>query len=146
MRKQLLVDDHVIAQTENVTRKLGKVIKVNGGKAISFTGVAEDDRKVAIDVWPLFVSVDYDQARQRFRMWHRVSFNDRSRREGEDVRTEEIGVGSSYYRGYSESTDGVHFKLIALLEGLTTGSDTNLTVTIDDRETDPAHQPDAEDL
>ncbi|MFP6612944.1 MAG: hypothetical protein VB835_11590 [Pirellulales bacterium] len=31
LRKQLLVDDHVIAETSGVTRELGKVTKLNGG-------------------------------------------------------------------------------------------------------------------
>jgi len=140
LRKQLLVDDRVIAQTENVTRKLGRVIKANGGKPILVTRVTEDGRKVAVDIWPLFATVYYDPARQRFRMWHRVSFDDRSRRKGENLTVEEIGVGASYHRGYSESSDGIHFEFIALLEGLTTGGDLNLVVTIDDHETDAAHR------
>jgi hypothetical protein len=140
LRKQLLVDDHVIAQTENVTRNLGQVTKANGGEPLAFTRVAKGGRKVAIDVWPLFNTVYYDAARKRFRMWHRLSFNDRSRRAGAKVTAEELGVGASYHRGYSESRDGIHFGFVALLEGLTTGGDTNLVVTIDDHETDPAHR------
>ena len=140
LRKQLLVDDYVIAGTENVTRRLGTTGKANGGKPLGFTRVAEDGRKVAVDVWPLFATVYYDPDRKRFRMWHRVSFNDRSRRKGKGVTTEEIGVGANYHRGYSESSDGLHFEFVALLEGLTTGGDTNLVVTIDDHETDPVHR------
>jgi hypothetical protein len=140
LQKQLLVDDWALAQKENLTRKLGTVVKANGGKPLVFTRVDKDGRRVPIDVWPLFATVYYDSARQKFRMWHRVSFDDRSRRQGKDITTEEIGVGASYHRGYSESRDGIHFEFVALLEGLTTGGDTNLVVTIDDDEPDPAHR------
>ena len=139
LHKQLLVDDFVIAHTKNVTRKLGTTRKANGGQPIGFTRVAKDGRKHAVDVWPLFATVYYDKKRQRFRMWHRISFNDRSRRKGKDVTPEEIGVGANYHRGYSESSDGLHFKFVALLKGLTTGGDTNLVVTIDDH-ADQAHR------
>jgi len=73
-------------------------------------------------------------------MWHRVSFDDRSKRRSENVTSEEVGVGTEYRRGYSESEDGIHFRLISLLEGLTTGGDTNLVVTIDCHENDPEHR------
>lgn len=140
LQKQLLIDDYVISQTENVTRRMGRVVKANDGKPLLFTRVSEDGRKVAVDVWPLFATVYYDPAGQRFRMWHRVSFDDRSRRNSDDVTDEELGVGASYYRGYSESSDGIHFEFIDVLKGLTTGGDTNLVVTVDDHETDPAHR------
>ena len=96
--KQLLVDDLVIDSKTNVTRQLGQVTKVNDGKPLLFTRKLRDGRWAPIDVWPLFASVYYDSARQKFRMWHRVSFNDRSRRADEEVTTEEIGVGVDYYR------------------------------------------------
>jgi len=140
LRKQLLVDDHVVARTENLTRVLGQVTKANGGKPLSFVRKAAEDGKVAVDVWPLFATVDYDPVRHRFGMWHRVSFNDRSRRSGPDVTVEEIGVGASYHRGYSESKDGLHFEYVSPLKGLTTGGDTNLVVTIDRHEADPSHR------
>lgn len=140
LRKQLLIDDHLITQTKNLKRKLGSATKANGGKSIEFTRVADDGRKVNIETWPLFATVYYDPARKRFRMWHRVSFDDRSRRKGEKATTFEIGVGSNYHRGYSESRDGIHFELIALLKGITDGGDVNLVVTIDESATDPQHR------
>ena len=140
LRKQLLVDDFLVAQSKNVTRRLGTAVKANGGKPLAFTRVADGGRKVGVDVWPLFASVYFDARRQKFRMWHRISFNDRSRRKARKLTADEIGVGAGYHRGYSESGDGLHFTLVSLLKGLTTGGDTNLVVTIDDHETDPAHK------
>ncbi len=140
LQKQLLVDDHVISEMKNVSRRLGTPVKANAGKPLAFTRVADGGRKVGIDVWPLFASVYYDASRKKFRMWHRVSFNDRSRRQTKKLTDDEIGVGADYHRGYSESSDGVHFTLVSLLKGLTTGGDTNLVVTVDHHETDPAHR------
>ncbi|MBP85981.1 MAG: hypothetical protein CMJ64_04560 [Planctomycetaceae bacterium] len=131
LHKQLLVDDYVIAETSHVARELGSPVKANGGKPLEFSRVAKGGRKDAVDVWPLFASVYFDEQRQRFRIWHRVSFHDRSRRDGKNVTDEEIGVGADYHRGYSESSDGIHFTYVAPLKGLTTGGDTNLVVTID---------------
>ena len=93
LRKQLLVDDYVIAGTENVTRRLGTTGKANGGKPLGFTRVAEDGRKVAVDVWPLFATVYYDPDRKRFRMWHRVSFNDRSGAKAKASRLKRLVLG-----------------------------------------------------
>jgi len=140
LRKQLFVDDFILASKTNVTRQLGQVTKGNDSKALSFTRQLKDGRSLPIDVWPLFASVYYDSARQKFRMWHRVSFDDNSRHASGNVTTEEVGVGTEYHRGYSESEDGIHFQLISLLQGLTTGGDTNLVVTIDDHERDPEHR------
>ncbi|MBO51964.1 MAG: hypothetical protein CMJ69_14445, partial [Planctomycetaceae bacterium] len=55
-RKQLLVDDFVIAKKRNVTRKLGTVTKANGGKPIITDGV-------------FYGSVLHNEG--RFRMWYR---------------------------------------------------------------------------
>ena len=140
LTKQLLVDDWVITETQNLTRSLGRVVKANGGKPLQFTRSAEAGSDTKVDVWPLFASVYFEPAGKRFRMWHRVSFNDSSRRKGAAATVDEIGVGARYVRGYSESTDGIHFKFVAPLEGLTTSGDTNLVVTIDEHESDPAHR------
>ncbi len=140
LHKQLLVDDHVIAHSVNLSRSLGLVTKANGSKPIICEHVTRDGVRQPVEVWPLFASIYYDAQRQRFRMWHRFSFNDPSREKGKAATVDELGVGASYFRGYSESKDGIHFELVAPLEGLTTGGDTNLVVTIDDHESDPAHR------
>ena len=54
-RKQLLVDDYVVAEMTNVVRELGKVTKLNNGKPI-FDGL-------------FFGTVLYDEG--RFKLWHR---------------------------------------------------------------------------
>ena len=141
LRKQLLVDDHVVAETKNLTRRIGTVTKANDGQPLHFTRLTKDGRRVPVDVWPLFTTVYYDVARQRFRMWHRVSFYDKSRRGDEEkLTTREIGVGVGYQRAYSESRDGIHFQFVSPLKGITTGSDMNLVVTVDEYETDPEHR------
>ncbi len=140
IQKQLFVDDLVVDSQTNLTRRLGQVTKANDGKPLSFTRRFEDGGSTPIDVWALFASVYYDSAREKFRMWHRVSFNDRSRRQGEGATARDIGVGVDYHRGYSESDDGLHFQLVSLLQGLTTSGDTNLAVTIDEQESDPEHR------
>ncbi|MFO1094534.1 MAG: hypothetical protein U0992_14705 [Planctomycetaceae bacterium] len=140
-RKQLLVDDFVIAETKGVTRVVGDVEKANGGQPLVFTRRDADGRPVRIDVWPAFATVYYDAERGKFRMWYRISFNDRSRRDAVgNVSAFDLGVGSDYRRAYAESDDGIHFEYVADLEGLTTSGDTNMVVTIDDHESDPAHR------
>ncbi len=140
VQKQLFVDDLVVETRTSLTRELGRVTKAYGGKPLVFKRRLADGRTAPIDVWPLFATVAYDSQRQKFRLWHRVSFDDRSRREGEPTTDREIGVGVDYQRGYSESSDGIHFELVSLLKGLTTSGDTNLTVTIDEHEADPEHR------
>lgn len=140
LEKQLFIDDLVIETNTGLRRELGKVTKANQGNPLVFTRKTAGDVSVPIDVWPLFASVYFDADRQKFRMWHRISFDDLSRRKVKDVTVTEIGVGSDYHRAYSESDDGIHFQLVSLLEGLTTSGDTNLVVTIDEHEIDPQHR------
>ncbi len=136
-QKQLLADDYIVAEVHKVSRSLGKVVKANAGRPLSFTRLNREGRRVPIDVWPLFASVYYDAERERFRMWHRISFQGNPDRQLND---REIGVGVEYIRGYSESRDGLQFNFISDLKGLTTSGDTNLVVTIDDHETDFKHR------
>ena len=141
VNKQLLVDDFVIAESKNVVRELGQVTKANDGKPISFTRVTEDGEHVPVDIWAAYNSPYYDKDRKVFRLWHRVSLADTSRPgKDADSTVEQIGVGTDFKRGYSESTDGIHYVFKAFLEGLTTSGDTNLAVTIDEHETDPEHR------
>lgn len=141
LRKQLLIDDHVIAESHGLTRVSGVAEKANDAQPLRFTRAGADGRLVPIDVWPTCATVYYDDQRDTFRMWYRISFDDRSRRDdADDVGAFELGVGSDYRRAYAESDDGIHFEYVADLEGLTTSGDTNMTVTIDEHETDPAHR------
>jgi hypothetical protein len=141
LQKQLLVDDFVIAETAGLTRVVGEVEKANGGQPLVFTRRDADGKAARVDVWPAFATVYYDADRQKFRMWYRMSFDDRSRRDAvADVSAFALGVGSDYRRAYAESDDGIHFDYVADLEGLTTSGDTNMVVTIDAHEIDPAHR------
>jgi hypothetical protein len=140
LAKQLVVDDYVIAEKHGLTRRIGTVTKANGGAPLVFTRTTNAASKLPIDVWPLFASVFYDPVRERFRMWHRISLDDKSRRAAKNATDEELGVGTGYHRAYSESTDGLQFNLVGLLKGLTTSGDTNLVVTIDEHEPNPAHR------
>lgn len=140
LRKQLLVDDFVIAESRGLTRVAGEVKKANGGQPLVFTRRDAAGKPARVDVWPAFATVYYDSERKKFRMWYRMSFADRSRVAGADVSAFVLGVGSDYRRAYAESDDGIHFEYVADLEGLTTSGDTNMVVTIDDHESDPAHR------
>jgi len=140
LRKQLLVDDSVIAESHGLTRVVGKVEKANGGQPLLFTRRDAAGKPARVDVWPAFATVYYDTDRRKFRMWYRISFDDRSRVKGADVSAFALGVGSDYRRAYAESDDGIHFVYITDLQGLTTSGDTNMVVTIDDHESDPAHR------
>ncbi|MCA9110770.1 MAG: hypothetical protein KDA52_12530, partial [Planctomycetaceae bacterium] len=110
------------------------------GQPLEFVRVTSEGRKVPIDVWPCFNSPYFDEERQVFRLWHRVSLGDASRDDDDaNLSTEDIGVGVGYQRAYSESTDGIHFELKAFLKGLTDYGDVNLVVTVDEHESDPDH-------
>jgi hypothetical protein len=140
LRKQLLVDDSVIAESQGLRRVVGEVEKANGGQPLVFTRHDAAGNPARVDVWPAFATVYFDAERGKFRMWYRISFDDRSRDSGADVSTFALGVGSDYRRAYAESDDGIHFEYVADLEGLTTSGDTNMVVTIDEHEADPAHR------
>jgi hypothetical protein len=81
LRKQLLVDDHVVSQTENLTRELGRAARANGGKP-----VLVPDRPWENDYFGSFVTVLHDG--KKFRMWY-CAFN--------------------YCAGYAESEDGLRW-------------------------------------
>jgi len=102
-RKQLLVDDYVIAEKTNVRRELGKVTKLNDAKPILEGHSAQ--------------TVLHDEG--KFKLWYA----------GYDP----------FMRGYAESSDGVHFKKVAKLEGFDLGPH-GTTFFIDPHETDPAHR------
>lgn len=140
LRKQLLVDDLVIAESKNLTRVVGTVTKANNGQPLRFSRRDAEGRVLPVDVWPAFATVYYDESRKKFRMWYRISFDDTSRKgSAAQATTHALGVGTGYHRAYAESSDGLHFEFVALLEGLATSGDTNMVVTIDERESDPNH-------
>ena len=124
-RKQLLVDDHVIAESSHLTRELGRVSKLNGGQPIlvrdqpwerscTFYGTALHDG-------------------EKFQMWYRASLE-------------------PFALGYAESTDGRHWvkPKLGLVEFGGTKQNNIIDVElglayafscfIDPHETDPAHK------
>ena len=124
-RKQLLVDDYVIAKAVNLKRELGRVTKLNGGKPIlvrdqpweracAYYGTAVHDGK-------------------KFQLWYRASF-------------------SPFALGYAESKDGLHWvkpKLGLVVFGGTKqnnildvklGLAYSFSCFIDPHEKDPAHK------
>lgn len=64
LQKQLLVDDHVIANKQNVTRVLGQVTKANDGNPVVCADKPWED-----DAFGFFGTALYDQG--KFRMWYR---------------------------------------------------------------------------
>lgn len=141
LTKQLFVDDWVVAEQHNLKRTLGTVQKANDSEPLVFTRTTKSGKEVPFDCWALAASVSHDADRNVFRMWHRISFDDVSQQPTEEnLSSDDIGLGSGYFRGYSESVDGIHFSFVSKLQGLTTSGDTNLVVTLDEHESDPAHR------
>src|SRR5215203_1656105 len=70
-QKQLLVDDHVVAEAIHVERVLQSASKANDSRPIRFwTKDAEGQRK-ELKAW-IYASPYYDEQRGIFRMWSRV--------------------------------------------------------------------------
>jgi len=82
LRKQLLVDDYVIAKTSNVERQLGKVTKQNGGEPIIKPDKPWEESK-HLGFYSAVLRTD-----DNFQMWYNVTAND---------------------VGYAESDDGIHW-------------------------------------
>ena len=118
-RKQLLVDDYIIAQSSNVTRELGQATKANGGQPL----IVADRPWENADLFRLG-SVIHDGG--RFRMWYQMN---------------------DTLFGYAESEDGLQWTKPNLgfydYEG---SRDNNIvdargfTCLPDAHETDPAHK------
>lgn len=110
LRKQLLVDDLVIAERKGVTRELGQAVKANGGKPI-FPDCW----------WP--ASAHWDGG--RFKMWY-------IRRAEQNFRY----LNDSKWEGsYAESADGLRWTKKADVDYKPYGP-----IFIDAHETDPAHK------
>ncbi len=125
-RKQLLVDDYIIAEKSNVRRALGQVTKANGGHPL----IVADKPWERADLFRLG-SVLHDG--RKFRMWYGMN---------EDSR--------GAWLGYAESEDGLHWTKPNLGLQEHQGSKNNNIVNIgegmghmcylDPHETDPAHK------
>ncbi|MBI4605401.1 MAG: hypothetical protein HY721_25840 [Planctomycetes bacterium] len=119
LRKQLFVDDHVVAETRGVTRELGQVVKANDGKPV----LVADKPWENADLFR-FGTVIRDG--DRFRMWYLMN---------DDL------------AGYAESQDGLHWTKPDLGEYEHHGSRHNniadsrgLACFLDPHETEPAHK------
>jgi hypothetical protein len=82
-RKQLFVDDFVVAKLDGVTRELGKVLKANGGKPVMVPDKPWED-----DAFGCPATVMHDG--KKFRMWYRP--------------WGEVSIA------YAESKDGLHWE------------------------------------
>jgi hypothetical protein len=80
--KQLLVDDHTIAERQNVRRVLGQVTKANGGQPVMVADKPWED-----DICGFYGTVLHDG--QKFRMWYHPW---------------------AYAVAYAESDDGLHWR------------------------------------
>jgi hypothetical protein len=121
-RKQLLVDDAVVAERHGVTRVLERARKQNGGRPVRFWRRDAAGRRIPLQAW-IYASPYWDAERGVFRLWSRVYPDGREAR-----------------YGYSESRDGLEFDFKAELRGIRSNGDYNSVVTIDAHETDPAHR------
>ncbi|MBN2296170.1 MAG: hypothetical protein JXM70_27310 [Pirellulales bacterium] len=84
--KQLLVDDHVIAEKNNVTRRLGRVTKANQGRPVMVADKPWED-----DLFGFYGTVIHDG--KKFRMWYHPW---------------------AFAVAYAESNDGLHWEKPAL--------------------------------
>ena len=91
LRKQLLVDDHVIARHENVTRTLNQPFK--HGAVLKPTLPSDMG-----GIFAMYITVVRNEKDDKFQMWYEA---------GDIVRPD----GSVNYRGtsYAESEDGIHW-------------------------------------
>ena len=85
LRKQLLVDDYVVADTSHLVRRLGKIKRENGGQPVMEPNARE---------YPLYFGVYSTVLRDedRFKMWYLATNR------------------PEYDIGYAESQDGFHWK------------------------------------
>ncbi len=124
-RKQLLVDDYVVAEMSNLKRELGQVTKLNGGKPILVR-----DQPWERSCW-YYGTALHDG--EKFQMWYRASLE-------------------PFALGYAESKDGLHWvkPKLGLVEFGGTKQNNIIDVElglayafscfIDPHETDPAHK------
>ena len=91
LKKQLLVDDHVIARHENVTRTLNQPFK--HGAVLKPTLPSDMG-----GIFAMYITVVRNEKDDKFQMWYEA---------GDIVRPD----GSVNYRGtsYAESEDGIHW-------------------------------------
>ena len=82
LRKQLLVDDYVIAETLNVARRLGEVTKENGSEPVMKPDKPWENPR-HLGFYSAVLRTD-----NKFQMWYNVTAND---------------------VGYAESDDGIHW-------------------------------------
>jgi len=125
LRKQLLVDDRVIAERSNLERELGRVTKLNGGKPILVR-----DQPWETACW-FYGTALHDG--EKFQMWYRASFE-------------------PFALGYAESRDGLRWikPKLGLVEfggtrenniiDVELGLAYSFSCFIDPHETDPAHK------
>ena len=121
-RKQLFVDDHIVAELTRLKRVLQQAHKENGGQPVRFWTRNAAGQKAPLKAW-IYASPYFDPERKTYRMWSRI-FPD----------------GKTMRYGYSESADGVNFELVSELKGLVSSGDYNSVVYLDPHETDPAHR------
>ena len=133
-RKQLLVDDYLIAAQKGVRRVMHAAKKSNDGQPVRFWRTDADGKRVPL-LASIYASPMYDAKRGVFRMWSRVY---------PGLTEEQALEGSAVHKfmryGYSESKDGLDFEFVSELRGLHSSGDYNSVVTYDEHESDPAHR------
>ena len=84
-RKQLFVDDYIVAQKSNVARKLGEISRENGARPVMVPNERED-----VLYFGVYSTVLHDG--DRFKMWYLATNR------------------PDYDIGYAESRDGIHWE------------------------------------
>ena len=117
-QKQLLVDDHVVASTSGLDRRLGEVVK--HPRPVLLPDRRWDDPSA----FGGYLTVLRDQPGDRFQMWY--------------------GAGEEKGIGYAESEDGIHWTRPRVSSdgksNIVFDARGHMSVFIDSHETDPRHR------
>ena len=102
LKKQLLVDDYIVAEKRNVTRELGKITRENNGKPVM---VADKPWEHANRLG-FYMTVLRDEKHDRFKMWYLAQHGGWQDFNGFNTKIGSADVDISGV-GYAESIDGL---------------------------------------
>ena len=103
-KKQLFVDDYIVAEKRNVTRELGRITRENRGKPVM---VADKPWEHANRIG-FYMTVLRDEKHDRFKMWYLAQHGGWQDSNGFNTEIGPAGVDISGV-GYAESIDGLNW-------------------------------------
>ncbi|MFO1092445.1 MAG: hypothetical protein U0992_03900 [Planctomycetaceae bacterium] len=133
-RRQLFVDDRIVADLGERAARPAPATKANDGQPVRFWQRDAEGKRVPL-LASIYASPVYDAERGVFRLWSRV-YPGLARPQA--LPGTEVHKHMRY--GYSESSDGIDFDFVGELQGLHSLGDYNSVVTLDEHESDPSHR------